>query len=100
MQVRRSCYYRWRANASYGLSAAKIKQTARVKECFYFHRRRYGSVRIAAALKIWRHRVRLVMKQKDLKAIAPKRFVPRTTDSKHGLAARAKSFAEGGKCAA
>ncbi len=86
MQVRRSCYYNWRANISCGLSAAKTSQTARIKECFYFHRRRYGSRRIAAALEIGRHRVRLVMKREDLKAIAPKRFVPRTTDSKHGLA--------------
>ena len=97
MQVRRSCYYSWRAAASYGLSTVKTSQAARVKECFYFHRRRYGSRRIAAALEIGRHRVRLVMKREDLKAIAPKRFVPRTTDSKHGLAARAKSFAERGK---
>lgn len=86
MQVKRSCYYSWRANVSYGLSAAKTSQAARVKECFYFHRRRYGSRRIAAALEMGRHRVRLVMKQENLKAIAPKRFVPQTTDSKHGLA--------------
>jgi putative transposase len=86
MQVRRSCYYNWRTNVSYGLSAAKISQAARIKECFYVHRRRYGSRRIAAALEIGRHRVRSVMKREDLKAIAPKRFVPRTTDSKHGLA--------------
>lgn len=37
-------------------------------------------------MEIGRHRVRSVMKREDLKAIAPKRFVPRTTDSKHGLA--------------
>ncbi len=89
MQVRRSCYYSWRAAASYGLSTVKTSQTARVKECFYFHRRRYGSRRIAAALEIGRHRVRSVMKREDLKAIAPKRFVPRTTDSNHGLAVSA-----------
>lgn len=88
MQVRRSCYYNWRA-ASDGLSAVESSQAARVEECFYFHRRRYGSRRIAAALKIGRHRVRSVMKQEDLKAIAPKRFVPRTTDSKHALAVSA-----------
>ena len=86
MQVRRSCYYSWRAKASYSLSAGKISQAARIKECFYVHRRRYGSRRIAAALEIGRHQVRSVMKREDLKAIAPKRFVPRTTDSKHGLA--------------
>lgn len=86
MQVRRSCYYSWRANVGYGLSAAEIRQTARIKECFYFHRRRYGSRRIAAELEISRFQVRSVMKCEGLRAIAPKRFKPQTTDSKHGLA--------------
>jgi putative transposase len=84
MQVKRSCYYSWRADD--GLSAVKISQMARIKECFYFHRRRYGSRRIAAELEIGRFRARSVMKQMDLQAIAPKRFKPQTTDSKHGLA--------------
>jgi transposase InsO family protein len=82
MQVRRSCYYSWRVG--YSLSAGKIKQTARIKECFYFHRRRYGSRRIAAELQIGRFRTRSVMKLEGLRAIAPKRFKPQTTDSKHG----------------
>ncbi len=86
MQVRRSCYYSWRANAGYGFSVGKIRQTARIKECFYFHRRRYGSRRIAAELRIGRLRARSVMKREGLRAIAPKRFKPQTTDSKHGLA--------------
>ncbi len=86
MQVRRSCYYSWRANAGYGFSVGKIRQTARIKECFYFHRRRYGSRRIAAELRIGRFRARSVMKREGLRAIAPKRFKPQTTDSKHGLA--------------
>ncbi len=55
-----------------------------MKECFHFHRRRYGSRRIAAALKMGRFRVRVLMKQEGLRAIQPKRFVPRTTDSRHG----------------
>ena len=84
MQVRRSCYYNWRA-ADCGSSAVKISQAARVKECFYFHRRRYGSRRIAAELQIGRFRARSVMKRMGLRAIAPKRFIPKTTDSKHGL---------------
>lgn len=86
MQVRRSCYYSWRAKASYTLSAAKTSQTARIKECFYFHRRRYGSRRIAAELQIGRFRARSAMKRMGLRAIAPKKFKPETTDSKHGLA--------------
>jgi len=83
MQVRRSCYYNWRANTSYVLSAGKSSQTARIKECFYFHRRRYGSRRIAAELQIGRFQTRSAMKREGLQAIAPKRFKPQTTDSKH-----------------
>lgn len=39
--------------------------------------------RIAASLGLGRHRVRRIMREEGLQAIAPKRFVPRTTDSKH-----------------
>ncbi len=83
MRVRRSCYYSWRANTSYVPSAGKSSQTARIKECFYFHRRRYGSRRIAAELEIGRFQTRSAMKREALQAIAPKRFKPQTTDSKH-----------------
>jgi len=96
MQVRRSCYYSWRANAGYVLSAGKSSQAVRIKECFYFHRRRYGSRRIAAELKIGRFRARSVMKRMGLQAIAPKRFKPQTTDSKHGLAVSPNLLQDGG----
>jgi transposase InsO family protein len=55
-----------------------------VRQCFYEHRRRYGSRRIAKQLKLGRFRVRSLMKRENLRAIAPKSFVPRTTDSRHG----------------
>ncbi|MGI8467259.1 MAG: IS3 family transposase [Pyrinomonadaceae bacterium] len=57
----------------------------KVRSCFYEHRRRYGSRRIAAELKIGRFRVRKALKRENLQAIAPKRFRPTTTDSKHDL---------------
>ena len=52
-------------------------------------RRRYGTRRIAAELKragekIGRAAVRRVLRQENLRALRPKRFVPRTTDSGHG----------------
>jgi transposase InsO family protein len=56
-----------------------------VKECFWFHRRRYGTRRIAAELKIGRFTVRNVLRRENLQAIAAKRFKPQTTDSRHGL---------------
>jgi putative transposase len=52
----------------------------------------YGSRRIKAALqksgvKVGRWQIRRVMNQQNLKAIQPKSFKPRTTDSKGTLAA-------------
>lgn len=58
---------------------------AQVKECFHLNRRRYGSRRIAAALKIGRLAARNAMKREGLQAIAPKKFKPNTTDSNHNL---------------
>ena len=56
-----------------------------VKECFDLNRRRYGSRRIAASLKIGRATVQKVMRRENLRAIQPRSFTPQTTDSKHGL---------------
>ncbi len=54
------------------------------------HRRRYGARRISAELKaaglaVGRRLAGSMMKEQSLTAIRPKRYVPRTTDSKHGL---------------
>ena len=85
MQVGRSACYAYRRGKTFWDSFKKAECVARIKECFYFNRRRYGSRRIAAQLKLGRFGVRAVMRRENLRAIAPKRFVPRTTDSKHGL---------------
>ena len=83
MRVSPSGYYAWRKRQA-SLGVEESKAAAQVKECFYEHRRRYGSRRIAAQLKMGRFRVRSLMKQQNLRAIAPKRGCPRTTDSRHG----------------
>lgn len=62
-----------------------------VKNCFLENRRRYGSRRISAALskagkRIGRFQVRQLMREENLRAIQPKKFVPRTTDSSGTLA--------------
>ncbi len=61
-----------------------------VKAAFLRHSRRYGSRRIHAELQaegftVGRHRVRRSMREQGLCAIQPRSFVPRTTDSRHGL---------------
>lgn len=81
MRVSRSCYYEYLERAA---AEQKHKTDAdRVKGCFWFHCRRYGSRRIAADLGMGRFLVRRLMREMNLAAIQPKRFKPRTTDSDH-----------------
>lgn len=85
MKINRSAYYAYASRRTYRESATKAACAARIKECFRLHRRRYGSRRIAAELKIGRATVRRVMRRENLRAIQPKRFKPQTTDSHHTL---------------
>ena len=69
-----------------------------VRNCYFENRRRYGARRIQKALArggicLGRARVRRLMKEEDLKAIQPKRFTPRTTDSR-GVKAAPNVLAE------
>lgn len=81
MQVKSCSYYAYRRGKTYKESSL----TAKIKECFNLNSRRYGSRRIAVALKVGRNTVRKVLKREGLKAIQPKSFKPKTTDSKHGF---------------
>ena len=83
MKVSVSAFYAYRRGASYQKTARQKDLDERVRTCFYFHRRRYGTRRIAADLATGRAAVRAAMRRENLKAIGPKRFVPRTTDSDH-----------------
>ena len=85
MELTRSVYYSYLKKKNQSKPEAEIKQAKKVKECFYFHRRRYGSRRIAKDLNIGRFRARRLMKEQNLKAIQPKSYVPKTTNSKHGF---------------
>ncbi len=91
MRVSRSAYHAYATGKSYVLSQAKTRLATQVEEVFYRHQRRYGSRRITAELKaqeikIGRFAVRSAMRRQSLQAIAPRRFTPRTTDSRHGVA--------------
>ncbi len=91
MRVSLSAYHSYRSGKSYVLSPQKATLAAQVKETFYLHRRRYGARRIVAELKAEGHQagrraVRTLMKRQELQAIGPRRFVPRTTDSRHTVA--------------
>ena len=81
--VSRSGYYAWKQRP-----ARQDQLAQEVEEVFWQNSRRYGSRRITAELReqtvIGRHRVRRLMREQGLRAIQPRRFVPRTTDSRHG----------------
>jgi transposase InsO family protein len=58
-----------------------------VSDCYFENRRRYGTRRIKAALhkagiKAGRFQIRRLMREQGLRAIQPKSFTPRTTDSR------------------
>lgn len=92
LKVSRSGYYAWHARQTRDATCAASELVAQVEAVFWRHSRRYGSRRITAELRamgirVGRRRVRRVMCERNLRAIAPKSFVPRTTDSRHGLRA-------------
>lgn len=98
MRVSTGGYYVWRQRLSKPPCPRRRKVRDLTKNCFWENRRRYGSRRIAAVLqrageKIGRFQVRGVLRQENLQAIRPKRFVPRTTDSGHGKLASPKLLA-------
>jgi putative transposase len=91
MRVSLSAYHAYRSGKSYVLSPQKATLAEQVKETFYLQRRRYGARRIAAELKAEGHHVgrcavRTLMRRQNLQAIRSRRYVPRTTDSRHTVA--------------
>jgi HTH-like domain len=90
LKVSEAAFYAWRGGKTYRLSQKKSELAEAVKEVFYLHRRRYGARRISAELKasgltVGRRLTGSLMRKQSLTAIQPKRFVPRTTDSKHNF---------------
>ena len=84
MKVSHSAYYGYLIGQSYLKSQKEVETAEKVKLIFFDNRRRYGTRRISFELKseaenVGRYRVRRLMKEQGLKAIYPKRFVPKTT---------------------
>lgn len=64
-------------------------QTALV-QTFIHHKRRYGTRRLRAELqaqghRVGRQRLRTALRERGLRALQPRAYTPRTTDSTHGL---------------
>jgi putative transposase len=90
LDVSRSAYYAWRDGERSHREHQEAALTPLVRAVFWKHRRRYGARRIAQELAdlgelCSPRRVGKIMKSQGLRAIQPKSFVPKTTDSRHHL---------------
>ncbi len=86
MQVSRSAFYQYLEPKEQNPQKQQMEE--QIVEVFTAHKRRYGIRRICAELKekgirASKHTCRKVMKQYGLRAIQPRSFVPRTTQSRH-----------------
>jgi len=91
LSISKSSYYEYVKGKTHQ-SAIETGLADEVRIVFQTHRRRYGSRRIRAELKergykAGRHKIRKLLKEQGLQAIQPRSFVPKTTQSRHGLAA-------------
>jgi putative transposase len=87
--VSRSAYFTWRSKKSHQPKESDKEMEQKIIDTFRRHKRRYGSRRICKAIqahgeKLSRYKVGKVLHKFGLKAIQPRSFVPRTTDSRHG----------------
>ena len=90
LEVSRSGFYAWRSEAESQRAAVDRELTSAIGDVFWHHRRRYGARRIAVALSqrgiaCGVARVARLLKSQGLRAIQPRSFTPRTTDSRHHL---------------
>lgn len=88
MQVSRSGYYAWRKGRTHKPNQKNKKMEQQIIDTFQEHKRRYGSHRISKTLQtdgetVSRYKVGKVLHRYGLKAIQPRSFVPKTTDSRH-----------------
>ena len=91
ISVSRSAYYDWQHRKASVADQKKKEMEQSIIDVFGDHRKRYGTRRIvaelkAAEVKTSRYQVRKVLKKHGLKALQPRSFVPRTTDSRHPYA--------------
>jgi transposase InsO family protein len=90
LDISRSGYYAWREGGPSLRAQRDAELTPLVRALFWKHRRRYGARRLASELAdlgevCSPRRVAKIMKTQRLRAIQPKSFVPKTTDSRHRL---------------
>jgi len=89
LRVSRSGFYAWRDRAPSAREQENIELADAVKSIFVSSRETYGSIRVQRSLQdagrpVGRHRVRRVMRDVGLRAVARRAFRV-TTDSNHSL---------------
>jgi transposase InsO family protein len=90
LELSRSSFYAWQQGKTHVQSTEKQAVGEQVKSVFETHKRRYGTRRIEAELKdsgvqVGRYQVRKRMQEQGLKAIQPRSFVPKTTQTNPNL---------------
>jgi putative transposase len=88
LRISRSCFYEWSNKSTYQIKAKNSVMEHKVIAVFNENKRRYGSRRIVAALGhqnvlVSPYKVRKYLSGNGLKAIQPRSFVPKTTNSRH-----------------
>lgn len=89
LEVSRSGYYAWRVRPTSAATERREELAAKIKTVHAENRGVYGSPRIYQSLKaagesVCENTVAKVMRKERIAAKTKKKFVPKTTDSKHG----------------
>jgi putative transposase len=88
LEVSRSGYYAWRRRPKSARARRREELAVLVKQAHEQNRRVYGSPRVCQVLRlggqsVCENTVANIMKELDIRAKSKKKFVPRTTDSRH-----------------
>jgi transposase InsO family protein len=88
LEVSRSGYYAWRRRPQSARAQRREELAEKIQRVHEQNRQVYGSPRVCQALaaegeKVCQNTVAEIMKQRQIRAKARKKFVPRTTDSVH-----------------
>ncbi len=83
-------YYAWRKQQQTASGPPTRDWQEAMRQAFADHKRCYGTRRLRAELhaqghRVGRQRLRVAMRQHGLRALQPRAYTPRTTDSTHGL---------------
>jgi putative transposase len=85
-----SGYYAWQTGQPRAVDQQSPAWETALVKAFRVHQRRYGTRRLQVTLRenghrVGRQRLRTAMCRRCLRALQPKAYTPRTTDSTHGL---------------